>query len=197
SFEEKDFHDFHMYTLDQKVSFANNQTKQIQLFETKTISAESLYEYTSFADGVRSIITFENTAAKGIGVPLPKGIIKVYKEDTDKNLEFIGEDRINHTGRNETVRVTTGKAFDLVGQSVVKDQKTISNRITERTIEIRLRNNSKEKKTIEVIHQLNPSSRILSPEPKHIRDHENKAKFVFEVAPDKEHVFSFVERTEY
>jgi hypothetical protein len=197
SFEEKAFHDFHMYTLDEKVSFANNQTKQIQLFPTKTVKAKGIYEYNVYHDAVLSIISFENKAEAGLGLPLPKGVIKVYKEDTDKNLEFIGEDQIKHTGRNETVRVTTGKAFDLVGRTLVKDQKTISNRVSERTIQVTLRNNSKDVKSIDVIHQLNANTRIVSKEPKFTLDNELKAKFEIEIQPDKEVIFTFVERSEY
>lgn len=197
SFEEKAFHDFHLYTLDQKVSFANNQTKQIQLFPTKKISAEGILEYNSFGDGVRSLIMFENKADKGLGIPLPKGIIKVYKEDTDKNLEFIGEDSIQHTGRNEKVRITTGKAFDIVGKSLVVDSKSISQRVSERTIQITLRNNSTEKKSIVFVHQLNANSRIVSTQPTLAVDSELKANLTVEVMPDKEYVFRFIERTEY
>lgn len=197
SFEEKAFHDFHMYTLDEKVSFANNQTKQIQLFPTKTVKAKGIYEYNVYSDAVQSIISFENKTENGLGIPLPKGVIKVYKEDTDKNLEFIGEDQIKHTGRNETVRITTGKAFDLVGRTLMKDQKTISNRVSERTIQVTLRNNSKETKNIDVIHQLNANTRIVSREPKFNVDNELKAKFEMEIKPDSEIIFTFVERSEY
>jgi len=197
SFEEKAFHDFHMYTLDQKVSFANNQTKQIQLFPTKTITATAHYEYRSFGEGVSSLIKFENKSEAGIGIPLPKGVFKVYKQDSDSNVEFIGEDSIDHTGRNETVRINTGKAFDLVGKSLVKEQKTISNRVSERTIQITLRNNSKEKKSIEVTHQLDGNSKILRSDQEYKLDNDLKATFTIEVQPDKEVIFSFLVRSEY
>ena len=114
SFDEKAFHDFHMYTLDQKVSFANNQTKQLELYPSKNIKAYSEYEYPTYATKIKSMIKFKNTAENGAGMPLPKGIIKVYKQDSDGNLEFIGEDSINHTSKNEEVSINTGTPFDLL-----------------------------------------------------------------------------------
>ncbi len=197
SFEEKAFHDFHMYTLDQKVSFANNQKKQIQLFPTKSIQADGVYEYTVFNDFVSSIIKFDNKTEKGLGIPLPKGVVKVYKQDTDKNQEFIGEDSINHTSRNETIRINTGKAFDLIGRSQVLDSKSVTNKISDRTIQLTLKNNSKDKKKIEVFHQLSPYSRITNSEREYTVDRDKKVKFEVEIQPDKEVVFKFFERTEY
>lgn len=197
AFEEKAFHDFHMYTLDQKVSFANNQTKQIALYPTQNVKATAVYEYSLWGGGVISIIRFKNTEENGIGKALPKGTIKVYKQDTDGNLEFIGEDRINHTGRNEEVTITTGKAFDLVGSTLVKDQQTISRSVSERTIQVTLRNNSRDIKTIDVIHYLGSNARIVAQDIKPEIDSNNKATFKVELRPDSEQIFSFRERTEY
>lgn len=199
SFEEKAFHDFHMYTLDQKVSFANNQTKQIALYPTQNVKANAQYEYATWAAGVNSVIKFKNTEENGIGKPLPKGVIKVYKRDTDGNLEFIGEDSIQHTGRNEEVTINTGKAFDLVGATMVRDQREISRNINERTLQVTLRNNSAEAKKINVIHQMGGNSRIIEVRDnfKYNVDANNKATFEVNVQPDAEVILTFKERTEY
>jgi len=199
SFEEKVFHDFHMYTLDQKVSFANNQTKQIALYPTQNVKATALYEFPTWGSGVNSVIKFKNTEENGIGKPLPKGVIKVYKQDSDGNLEFIGEDRINHTSKNEEITINTGKAFDLVGSTLVRDQANISKNVTERTIQVTLRNNSAETKTINVIHQMGGNSRIIRVENKveHSVDNNNKATFEITIKPDEELILTFRERTEY
>ncbi|MGC9362443.1 MAG: DUF4139 domain-containing protein, partial [Candidatus Syntrophosphaera sp.] len=199
SFEEKAFHDFHMYTLDQKVSFANNQTKQIELYPTQNVNAEAVYEYATWASGVNSVIKFKNTEENGIGKPLPKGVIKVYKQDVDGNLEFIGEDRIDHTGRNEEVTIKTGKAFDLVGSTMVRNQTQISKNISERSIQITLRNNSTEAKTINVIHQMGGNSRIISVQDDHeyTVDTNNKVTFEIPVQSDGQVILTFRERTEY
>lgn len=199
SFDEKAFHDFHMYTLDQKVSFANNQTKQLEMYPPMNVNASQVYEYNSWGGGVSSIIKFKNTEENGIGKPLPKGTLKVYKKDSDGNSEFIGEDSINHTSKNEEVRITTGTAFDLVASTLVRDQKDLGKNVSERTIQITLRNNSADLKTITVVHQLGGNSRILSVQDnyKYNIDTNNKVTFEIPVQPDKQVILSFTERTEY
>ena len=199
SFEEKAFHDFHMYTLDQKVSFANNQTKQIALYPTQNVQADAKYEYYTWSSGVNSVIKFKNTEENGIGKPLPKGVIKVYKQDSDGNLEFIGEDSIQHTSRTEEVSINTGKAFDLVGSTLVRDQQEISRNISERTIQITLRNNSTQAKVINVVHQLGGNSRIIMvlDNHKYSLDANNKATFEIPVQADGQVILTFRERTEY
>lgn len=197
SFEEKAFHDFHMYTLDEKVSFANNQTKQLTLYPSMNVKAEGIYEYTIWGDGVNSIIKFKNTEANGIGVPLPKGSIKVYKQDTDESLEFIGEDSIKHTGRNEEVKINTGKAFDLVATTLSKDQTNPSRNVSERTIQVTIRNNSDEEKSIDVLYQLGGNTKIISSDIKPEIDTNQKATFTVKVPKDYQAIFSFRERTEY
>ena len=196
-FEEKVFHDFHMYTLSEKVSFANNQTKQLTLYPTMNVSAEGRYEYNLWGDGVRSVIKFKNTEANGIGVPLPKGVIKVYKQDTDDNMEFIGEDSVEHTGRNEEVKINTGKAFDIVASTLAKDRAYISQNVTERTIQVTIRNNSDEEKTIDVLYQLGGNTRILTTDIKPEIDTNNRATFLVKVPKNTQAIFSFRERTEY
>jgi len=196
SFEEKSFHDYHMYSLDQKVSFANNQTKQLALYPTQNVKAEGIYEYPTFSGAVNSIIRFENTEENGIGKPLPKGTLKVYRRDTDGNLEFIGEDSINHTGRNEEVKIKTGRAFDLVGSTLSKDRENISKKISEYTIQVTLRNNSTETKTIQVIHQLGGNTRIIRSDIEPEIDTDNKATFRAELKPDSQLIFSFRLRSE-
>ncbi|MDD4224152.1 MAG: DUF4139 domain-containing protein [Candidatus Cloacimonetes bacterium] len=197
SFEEKAFHDFHMYTLDQKVSFANNQTKQLELYPLQNVKANQAYEYSTWGGGVNSVIKFKNTEENGIGKPLPKGTIKVYKKDSDGNLEFIGEDSIDHTSKNEEVKISTGTAFDLVASTLVRDQKDLGKRISERTIQITLRNNSAEAKTINVLHQLGGNDRIIESNFDHTEDTNMKSTFEIPVQPDKEVILNFTVRTEY
>ncbi|MDD4668101.1 MAG: DUF4139 domain-containing protein [Candidatus Cloacimonetes bacterium] len=198
AFEEKVFHDFHMYSLDQKVSFANNQTKQLELYPPQNVIANSLYEYPTFAQGVNSIIRFVNTENQGLGKPLPKGTIKVYKADSDGNLEFIGEDSINHTSVNEELNVNTGKAFDLVASTQVRNQKSISNRASEREIHVFLKNNSKEEQRINVVHQLSGNTRILESELRYNLDpNKNKVTYQVTIPSGGESNFFFRERTEW
>jgi len=197
SFEEKAFHDFHMYTLDQKVSFANNQTKQLELYAPQNVKATAQYEYPVYSNGVKSMIKFKNTAENGAGKPMPKGTIKVYKQDTDGNLEFIGEDSIDHTSKNEEVAINTGTAFDLVASTRVKEQKQVSQRVTERLIQVTLKNNSETKKTINITHQLDTNTTLIQSDLKYTKDSNDKVTFTTDVDPSKELIFTFKERSEY
>jgi len=129
-------------------------------------------------------------------MPLPKGIIKVYKQDSDGNLEFIGEDSINHTSKNEEVSINTGTPFDLIASTRLKEQTQISKYITESLIQVTLRNNSDTNKTIKVTHQLSPNTRIVEADYKYTKDNNDKVTFSIDVAPDKEIVWTFRQRSE-
>jgi hypothetical protein len=199
AFEEKAFHDFHMYTLSEPVSFADKQIKQLQLFPYKSVSAATVYEYRTNMDGVMSKIKFKNIEENGLGIPLPKGVFKIYKEDTDKNLEFIGEDEINHTSKNEEVYLTTGKAFDLVGITLVKNTRSLGSRTSENDMQITLRNNSKEEKTIRIVHPRSPNSTIMQSGENLAHEQTADNLYVWEktMKPDTEFVLTFTERFNY
>ena len=137
-FDEKAFDEFHLYTLGRKTTLPNNSTKQIELFDQARAGAgeapagvspapapfrwsRGRYEDRDFPAGgerkVDAYLEFRNDKASGLGVPLPAGRIRVSRLDAaDNSLEFIGEDVIDHTPRDETVRVQLGSAFDVVGE---------------------------------------------------------------------------------
>lgn len=198
SFEEKAFHDFHIYTLDQKVSFANNQTKQLELYPLQNVQAEGVYEYKVYSNEIRSIIKFTNTEDMGLGKPLPKGVIKVYKQDDDSNMEFIGEDSIDHTGRNEEIRIDTGKAFDLVGITTTVESKTISNKIYEKEMKVTLKNNSQEEKRINVVYDLGTNAKIVRSDLRYNFDEVKRTiNHTVTLGANEEMSFNFRERTEW
>lgn len=161
-FAEKAFFEFHLYTLGRPTTLPNNSTKQIELFDqAKQIPARRVlvyyglpmsYAYPSpMTDrdlGVQSnkkvdvYLEFKNDKQYGLGVPLPAGRVRVSKIDaTDQSLEFIGEDKIDHTPKDEEVRIKLGSAFDVVGErrqvSFAVDSKA---RWMEEEMEIKLRN---------------------------------------------------------
>lgn len=137
-FEQKSFFEFHLYTLGRPTTLPNNSTKQIELFEkaSKIPARRQLVYYglpmspyamgspqTDRNFGVQSnpkvdvYLEFRNDKQHGLGVPLPAGRVRVSKLDTaDGSLEFIGEDAIDHTPKDETVRIKLGSAFDVVGE---------------------------------------------------------------------------------
>ncbi|OVE79085.1 hypothetical protein BVY01_03495, partial [bacterium I07] len=116
-------------------------------------AAEKIYLYdgSRYDKKVNVHFEFQNRKKSGLGLPLPKGIIRIYKEDDDGALEFIGEDQIDHTPVDEKVRIYLGNAFDIVGDRVEKSASRISDRSREQTVEISLRNHKKEAVEILVV----------------------------------------------
>lgn len=161
-FEEKSFFEYHLYSLPRKTSIASNSTQQLTLFPAVsglTVQKELLYaptnsmgwgrdpymdEYTFPASGkkIEVFVNFENKEANKLGVPLPKGRIRSFKEDSaDGTLEFIGEDLIDHTARNETIRIKLGNAFDVVGERTRVDFSiNKAGRTMQETIRLQVRN---------------------------------------------------------
>ncbi len=196
-FEEKAFHDFHMYTLSENVNINNNQTKQLQLFPTKTVNAESRYEYSTGSTEVKSKIEFINSKKEGLGIPLPKGIVKIYKkDDADNELEFIGEDYLDHTAKNEEISLTTGNAFDLVTETIIVDRLKLSKKIIEREMKVTLKNRSKKTKTITVIHNLYGNWSIMKNSLPFIKKSAMQIEFEKELKPDEVYELTWTERIE-
>ncbi len=198
-FEEKAFHDFHLYTLSENVSINNNQTKQLRLFPVTVAQAEPVYEYITFSsDKVSSKIRFRNTKKDGLGLPLPKGIVKVYKKDKDDiNLEFIGEDRIDHTAKDEEVSITTGYAFDLLAETKILNQRKEGRNIHEKDLSVTLTNRSEETKTISVIHNLHGYWKISHNSIDYIKKNANQIEFTKNVNPNEILEITWTERIEY
>jgi len=161
-FTQKDFFEFHLYTLGRPTTLPNNSTKQIELFDqAKQIPAKKVllyygalnpYLYDSpYMDRNMGVemnkkvdvyLEFKNDKQYGLGVPLPAGRLRVSQLDkTDSSLEFIGEDKIDHTPKDEMVRVKLGSAFDVVGErrqiDFAIDTKA---HVMEEEIEVKLRN---------------------------------------------------------
>jgi hypothetical protein len=163
AFQEKAFFEYHLYTLGRTTSLANNSTKQIELFPTAVgVGCEKHLVYQGQAGmypyygspvidrgyGVQSnkkvdvYLRLKNSTPNGLGVPLPAGRIRVSKlDEADHALEFIGEDLIDHTARDETVQVKLGSAFDVVGERRQVDFRVDSSaKWIEEDIEVKVRN---------------------------------------------------------
>ncbi len=161
-FEEKSFFEYHLYTLQRRAYILNNEIKQITLFPSSEVNAKKVYTFESRGGywgskenaNIKITLEFKNSKAEGLGIPLPKGKVRVYKVDSDKSLEFIGEDEIDHTPKDEMVRVYVGDAFDVVGERKKIDHKEISKRVSEETFQIKLRNHKKEKVEVVVVEKL-------------------------------------------
>ncbi len=143
SFEEKSFMEYHLYTLTRKSTINDNQTKQIEFITpAMNVPVEKVYIYARSrkADKVQVKIEFENKKEYGLGVALAKGKVRVFKNDpADDSLEFVGEDMIDHTAREEKVSLYIGDAFDIAVTYKLLDSK-VSRRARWDNHQIELRN---------------------------------------------------------
>ena len=156
-FEERAFFEYHIYDLQRPATIADREVKQIQLFPDREVPIRKTYVYepAKVHDKVQVKVEFENKKDHGLGMPLPGGKFRVYREDADGALEFAGEDRIDHTARDEKVSVVLGNAFDLVGEWVEKESRRVSDRVFERAVEIKLRNR-KENEAVTILVREHP-----------------------------------------
>jgi len=162
-FEEKEFFEYHLYTLPRLTTIRDRQSKQISLFEQATTAVNKVYTYDNWKDATKVNITleFRNDKKNKLGIPLPKGKVRVYKADTDGSLEFIGEDRIDHTPKDELLRLSTGKAFDIVVERRNPDRKNISSGVHDEKIEIEIRNKKKEAVEVVIVEHMPRKWEIL------------------------------------
>ena len=170
-FQEKEFFEYHIYNLQRPTTLANNETKQISLFESPGVKAVKKYFYKSGQYGyygnpsqtgkVSVVVEFENKEENNMGVPMPKGKVRMYKSD-GSTIEFVGEDLIDHTPRNEQVRLKIGEAFDVVVEDVQTENKKITDRVWEQAYEVKFKNRKKEDITVEVERFLGVNWEILN-----------------------------------
>ena len=173
---EKAFDEFHLYTLANPATLRDKETKQVEFVRATGVKAERIYIYDGAAIGgwrvgmniggnanygvesskkVNVYREFKNTEANKLGIPLPKGRVRFYSQDEDRQLEFVGENNIDHTPKNELVRLFIGDSFDLVGERKRTDFKANEgNHMFDETYEIKVRNRKKEAVEIRVVEHL-------------------------------------------
>ena len=146
AFEEKPFMEYHIYTLGRTSTINNNQTKQIEFITpVQNIPAKKIYLYERSKNDkkVQVKFEFENKKEYGLGIALPKGKVRVFKRDTDGMLEFVGEDLIDHTPKDEKLSIYIGDAFDIAVEYKAIDQKVDRRtRWDKHSIELRNRKDS-------------------------------------------------------
>ena len=174
-FKSEGFFEYHLYTLDGRTTIKDNQTKQLSLMAANEvpITKELIYygaqDYYRNAYGApvsnqKVAVYFEvkNSKENRLGLPLPKGKIRVYKADASGSQQFIGEDWIDHTPKDESVKIKMGNAFDLVGERTQKDFKKIGWNLYEVEWEIALRNHKSEPQTVTVIEPVPGDWQVLT-----------------------------------
>ena len=115
--EEHEFADTHVYTIKQPVDILHGQTKQLPLFQLKEIAFRKVYRVDAFSEKAKRVIEFDNTEANQLGFPLPQGQLKVYEQDQDNEVEFVGENNIRSTTTKQKLSIAIGEAFDITSQN--------------------------------------------------------------------------------
>jgi hypothetical protein len=172
---EKAFDEFHLYSLARPTTLLDRETKQVEFVRATDVKAPVIYVYDGAESGyrfygglnqdrgygtqgnkkVRVVREFVNAETNHLGIALPKGKLRFYRRDADGQMEFVGEEMIDHTPRNETIRVTTGNAFDLVGERKQTNFRVdTGDKWLDETFEIKLRNRKKEPVEIRVVEHL-------------------------------------------
>ena len=198
-FKEEEFFEYHIYTLERPATVKENQTKQIGLVNADTIPVRkellyygaAFYYHNRYGDAITNqkvgvFVEIDNRKENNLGMPLPKGIVRVYKHDKEKSLQFVGEDSIDHTPKDEKLRIKLGDAFDVVGSRKQTDWKKIASDTYEASFEISLRNHKKEDVVVKVVEPIPGDWKMLSSSHEYTKTEAFTAEFKIPVPKDKE-----------
>lgn len=204
-FEEKAFFEYHIYDLQRKTTIKDNQAKQISLLEADGVKTDKellVYGNKSYftrqyreqnpKQPVNIYIKFKNSKKNNLGMPLPAGIMRLYKEDDKGSLQFAGEDRIEHTPKDEEVRLKIGEAFDVTAERIQTDYKLITSSMTAKVTahesewEITIRNHKDTDVTVGIIEPLYGSWNVIKNSHSYKKVDAFTLRFDVKVPKDKE-----------
>jgi hypothetical protein len=211
SFVEEAFSEYHLYTLDRRTSVHDKETKQVSLLTGSGVPVQKRFVVDGsqayyrnrhhpgapIKDAVKVYFTFVNDKDAGLGVPMPAGTVRVYQADSSGNVQFVGEDRINHTPKDERLDIHIGKAFDVVCERRQTDFDRLSDRMYELAFEVTLRNHKDEPVIIEVNEPLGGEWDMLRASHEWIKTDAWAARFLVAVAANESSVLQYRVRVEY
>jgi hypothetical protein len=196
-FQEESFFEYHLYSLQGRTTVKNNQTKQISLLDAPDIPIRkelrfygaSQYYRSQFGTPISNqkvgvFLEIANTKQQGLGIPLPKGTVRVYKAAADKSLQFIGEDAIDHTPKDEKVKIKMGEAFDVVGERAQRDWKKIAWNVYETEWDVELRNHKKEEVEVTIVEPVPGDWEVLKSSQPYSKVEAHTLQFVVRVPKD-------------
>jgi hypothetical protein len=210
-FQEQGFFEYHLYTLQRPTSVNNNETKQVSLLEAAGFEVKKEFvlngqrhyymNYNNPGQPIKEkvgvFVQFRNAQTNKLGMPLPAGTIRLYKKDDKGNQQFIGEDKIDHTPKDEDVRVKVGDAFDIVAERKQMDYKVIARNIYEYAYEIKIRNHKDVPVTIVVNEPIGGDWEMISSSFPAKKTAAFAAQFDVPVAKDGEATLSYRVRVRY
>jgi hypothetical protein len=207
--QEESFAEYHLYTVPRKTTIKENQSKQINLFSAQDIKVQRVYEFRGQAhyysqhipqfgpEKIASYMVFKNKKENELGIPLPRGIIRVYQRDNSGALQFSGEDQIKHTPKDETIRLKLGNAFDVVGERKHTHFNKIASNVIESTYEITIRNHKETDVVVDVVEPITGDWQILESSHTYKKEDARSAIFSLPVKADGETKLSYRVRIQY
>ena len=204
-FEQEAISEYHLYTLQRPTNIRENETKQISLLAAAGAAIEKVFEVDGqsyyyqnaqspgqpIKEPVKVFIKFKNAEANSLGVPLPAGTVRVYQGDSKGRVQFIGEDRIDHTPKDETVSLHIGNAFDVVAERKQTDFQRLGPHSVEVEYEISLRNHKPDPITVFVNEPIGGDWTILNSTFKYEKTAAFAARFTVPVAANSEAVLKY------
>jgi hypothetical protein len=205
------FSDYHLYTMGRKTTINNAQTKQVSLLEgtgvpvvKRYVVEGQSYYYRNPAhpgspikDSVQVFYEFKNSAQAGLGLPMPAGVLRVYQQDSKGGVQFVGEDRIMHTPKDETLNVKIGNAFDVICERKQVDFEKIATGVYEIGYEITLRNHKASAVSVDVNEPVGGTWRMLTSSHQWTKTSAWAAQFKVPVAADGTSVLKYRVRVTY
>jgi len=200
--KEEGLFEYHLYTLDRPTTLKAAQTKQVALLNASSVPVrkeyllrgDSYYYQGQYGEiGSRQkvgvFVEFDNRTETRMGMPLPKGIVRVYKRDSEGRAQFIGEDSVDHTPKNELVRLKLGDAFDVTARRKQTDYKSLGRQgrygnVYEMAFEVELKNAKKEPITVSVLEPIYGDWEMIQESHPHAKAAASAAKFRVQVAAE-------------
>ncbi len=194
---ERGFAEYHLYELPDRATVANNEVKQLGLLHASGVRSARKFSYDGSVDGnqVQVRVEFQNDAASGLGMPLPGGVVRVFQRDTDGSLELVGEDRIQHTPKGQTVRVAVGSAFDIAAERKQTDLRQLGKGATEASYEVTLSNHRREAADVTVVEHAEGDWEILKSTIPHQKKDSRTFEFTVRCEPEKPVTIAYTIRT--
>jgi hypothetical protein len=207
--------EYHLYTLPRATTIAENQTKQVALLSAQHIPArkelvltgadyyyQGQYRDMEKKQKVQVYVEFENKESSKLGIPLPKGTMRVYKKDSDGTAQFVGEDHIDHTAKNDSVRLKLGNAFDVTAHRVQTDFKNLTKAnnqvpLYESAYAITLHNAKKEAVTVTVQEPINGDWKILNESQPHQKTNAHQATWKISVPAESDVTLKYRVQVKY
>jgi hypothetical protein len=205
AFAQEALSEYHLYTLERLTNIQDNETKQISLLASTGVQIEKMFQVNGqqyyylnaqtpgapLKQPVEVHIKFKNSQENSLGIPLPAGTIRVYQGDSKGRVQFIGEDRINHTPKDETLDLHIGNAFDVVAERKQTDYQRLGSHTAEVAFEVSLRNHKPDPITVQVNEPIGGDWQMLESSYKFVKTAAFAAQFQVPVAANGESLLKY------